>query len=231
MPTKKSVKKQATETVIDVQEPIEVATEDTKLELEEEKTYSNFDDVHKALVDIDKQIMMLNRARIQLSKLSHKFYGNLSKQLKKKSKSDKSGSKVNISGFNKPAQVPQSICKYLGLPADTQLPRTTVTHQLYEKIKEQNLLNADDKRVIIVNKELRDLFKMEPSEDQISFLNFQKYLSRAYNSEKKEAAEASADAEDDVEDEEDEEEDDVEEEEEEVIVEKKKEAPKQQRKK
>lgn len=218
MPTKKSVKKQVSETVIDVQEPIEVVTEDNKLELEEEKSYSNFDDVHKALLDIDKQIVMLNRARIQLSKLSHKFYGNLSKQLKKKSKSDKAGSKVNISGFNKPAQVPQSICKYLGLPSDTQLPRTTVTHQLYEKIKEQNLLNADDKRVIIVNQELRELFKMEPSEDQISFLNFQKYLSRAYNSEKKEIAEASGDVEEEEEDEEDEEEV---EEEEEIIVEKK----------
>lgn len=220
MPTKKSLKKQATETVIETQEPIEVATEDIKLELEEEKAYNNFDDVHKALVDIDKQIIMLNRARIQLSKLSHKFYGNLSKQLKKKSKSDKSGNKVNISGFNKPAQVPQSICKYLGLPSDTQLPRTTVTHQLYEKIKEQNLLNADDKRVIIVNKELRELFKMEPNEDQISFLNFQKYLSRAYNSEKKETIETSADDEEEDEDEEVDEEDD-EEEVEEVIVENK----------
>ena len=192
---KKSVKKQQEETDI-IQDDKEIdisvvevkATEDIS-DAVEEKTYNNFDDVHKALQEIDKQLIVLNRARIQLSKLSQKFYGTLSKQLKKKSKSEKLNNKVNISGFNKPAQVPLAICKYLNLPLDTQLPRTTVTHQLYEKIKEQNLLNVDDKRVIMANKDLKELFKMESDEDQISFLNFQKYLSRAYNSEKNESVE------------------------------------------
>ena len=212
MPSKKIIQKESTE----VLDQVDITTVDLKpideqLD-EDDKTYNSFDDVQKALVDIDKQIMILNRARIQLTKLSQKFYTGLSKQLRKRTKSEKLGNKVNISGFNKPAKVPSSICKYLGLPVDTQLPRTTVTHQLYEKIKEQNLLNSDDKRVIIVNQELKDLFKMEADEDQISFLNFQKYLSRAYNSDKQTSEEIDDVDSDNVEDDD---------EEEEIVVEKK----------
>lgn len=148
----------------------------------DDEKYESYDDIHKAIVELDKEILNLHRRRILLQKQSFKLYN------KEKRKSSKKTKKINnnvsddrkTSGFNKPKLVPDSICKYLGLDIGTILPRTRITSQLYAKLKEEKLLDIEDQRKIIPNDEVRSLFMMQENE-VIKFESFQHYVARVYS--------------------------------------------------
>lgn len=142
-------------------------------------TFSSYDDVVKAVNDVDKEILRLYRKRAQLNKFGYKMYGQLSKQLRKKTKTDGRSTKRPVSGFNKPVQVPASFCEYLKLDASVDLPRTSVTALLYKHIKDNNMLDQSDKRKVIASPELRTLLHMKEDEN-LRFENFQHFVSRVY---------------------------------------------------
>lgn len=144
-----------------------------------EGSYSSYDEVVKALNDVDREIAVLNRKRVQLSKFGYKMYNQLSKQLRKKSKVDGRSAKRPVSGFNKPVAVPAPFCAYLKLDSAVELPRTSVTALLYKHIKENNLLDPADKRKVIASPELRTLLCMKEDEN-LRFENFQHFVSRVY---------------------------------------------------
>jgi len=153
-----------------------------EVEEQSEDSFETFDDVQKAINDVDKEIVSLNRRRNQLNKIAQKKYVQLSRQHKKRSKGDGKASKRAVSGFNKPAHVPAAFCAYLGLSSSEQLPRTNITARLYQSIKDNNLLNPADKREILATPPLRTLLMMNEGENLV-FQNFQHYVSRVYKAE------------------------------------------------
>jgi len=120
---------------------IPVSTPVVKVEESSEDSSETYDSIHKALVDIDEELSNIQKRRVQLNKIVQKKFTQLSKQHKKRSKSDGKSTKCSVSGFNKPAYVPASFCELLGLNPGEQLPRTIITDLLYKSIKEKNLLN------------------------------------------------------------------------------------------
>ena len=163
----------------------------------EETKYNSFEEVMKAIAECDKVVVQKHRERAQLIKIAQKYHAQVVRQVKKKSKSDSKSTKRAVSGFNKPAAVPAAFCTYLSLTDGQELPRTAVTALLYQRIKELNLLNPEDKREIQADPELRELFRMEEGE-VIRFNNFQKFVSRVYKGDVVEAeAEAEASASED----------------------------------
>jgi hypothetical protein len=164
-----------------VSEPtVDVATSSPTVEVEEQSddSFDSFDDVQKAIADVDRELLSLNRRRVQLNKIAQKKYVQLSKQNKKRNRGDKSVKRTS-SGFNKPAHVPQAFCDYLKLDPSVQLPRTNITALLYKSIKDNNLLNSADKREVLATPELRSLLRMNDGEN-LRFENFQHYVSRVY---------------------------------------------------
>jgi chromatin remodeling complex protein RSC6 len=153
--------------------------ETAQTEGSEETKYTSFEEVMKAIAECDKVVVQKQRERAQLIKIAQKYHAQVVRQVKKKSKSDSKSTKRAVSGFNKPAPVPAAFCGYLGLTEGQELPRTAVTALLYQKIKELNLLNPEDKREIQADAALRELFRMEEGE-VIKFNNFQKFVSRVY---------------------------------------------------
>jgi chromatin remodeling complex protein RSC6 len=87
----------------------------------------------------------------------------------------------NPSGFNKPGPVPQKIKDLLNLDSSIELPRTQITKLIYGYIKEHNLQKPTDKRVIVPNTEIRNLFGISDTETtEISFYNIQTYIKKLY---------------------------------------------------
>ena len=92
------------------------------------------------------------------------------------------------SGFAKATPVPEALRKFLKLKDDVELPRTEVAKQIYSYVREQNLRDKDDRRIIHPDASLRKLFGLKEGET-LDFKNFQKQLSRHYpKSAAKEAA-------------------------------------------
>jgi chromatin remodeling complex protein RSC6 len=147
-----------------------------------EETFENYDAVAKAVADIDKDIIKLNRRRAQLTKIQNKLYAKETRQLKKKTKNSGEKTLRKQSGFNKATKVPMAFCEYLGLSQDEEVPRTHITSLLYKKIKEMGMLNPEDKREINPDDELRKLLMMK-SDEEIRFQNVQHYVARVYKAE------------------------------------------------
>jgi chromatin remodeling complex protein RSC6 len=102
------------------------------------------------------------------------------------------------SGFAKATPVPEALRKFLKLKDDVELPRTEVAKQIYSYVREQNLRDKEDRRIIHPDASLRKLFGLKEGET-LDFKNFQKQLSRHYpksasSSKTEEATEAPAPA-------------------------------------
>jgi len=92
------------------------------------------------------------------------------------------------SGFAKATPVPEQLRKFLSLGADVELPRTEVAKQIYSYVREKDLRDKDDRRIIHPDAALQKLFGLKKDET-LDFKNFQKQLSRHYpKSAAKEAA-------------------------------------------
>jgi chromatin remodeling complex protein RSC6 len=83
------------------------------------------------------------------------------------------------SGFAKATAVPDALRKFLKLGADVELPRTEVAKQIYSYVREQNLRDKDDRRIIHPDASIRKLFNLKEGET-LDFKNFQKQLSKLY---------------------------------------------------
>ena len=85
-----------------------------------------------------------------------------------------------MSGFDKPNSVPDAIRKFLGLKDDVELPITEVVNQIYTYVREKNLRDKEDRRIIHPDKTLQKLFSLKEGET-LDFDNFQNYLSCHYS--------------------------------------------------
>jgi chromatin remodeling complex protein RSC6 len=83
------------------------------------------------------------------------------------------------SGFAKATPVPEQLRKFLSLDANIELPRTEVAKQIYSYVREKDLRDKEDRRIIHPDAALQKLFGLKKDET-LDFKNFQKQLSRHY---------------------------------------------------
>jgi chromatin remodeling complex protein RSC6 len=104
------------------------------------------------------------------------------KQLSKGSRRQSAGTRV-ASGFAKPTQLSPELTAFLGLDPDTRLARTEVTKAINRYVKENELYDASNKRIILPDDKLqRLLFTQEtlPEGVPLSFFNLQRYLKQHF---------------------------------------------------
>lgn len=83
------------------------------------------------------------------------------------------------SGFAKPTPLSEEMCEFLSLPAGSELARTEVTKRVLAYVKDNELQNKENKRVIEVDAKLRALLK--PAEDeQVTYFSIQRLLKVHY---------------------------------------------------
>ena len=155
---------------------------DTPVEELEQDKYKDLmvkiDEMSKQLKGLSNYVKELRKENLQLVK-------ELAKQEKKKAKKAEDRAKKGPSGFARPTEITPELAKFLGIPADEKIARTDVTKKITGYVKEHNLQQADNKRVILLKgKHGKALAKvLSPIVDPVTgdsvdltFFNLQRYL-------------------------------------------------------
>jgi chromatin remodeling complex protein RSC6 len=139
----------------------------------------SFASLHKSMVDdIENTFHSLKFIKSNMKELDRLYYIQTKKLNSYEKQKKKKGLKSSI---RKSLPVPKNICVMLDLNQDVLLPRVEITKKIYEYIKTNNLQDESDKRIIKPNDELKKLFNLSDDEE-VSFLNIQTYIKKAYNS-------------------------------------------------
>lgn len=81
------------------------------------------------------------------------------------------------SGFAKPAYLSPELCLFLNVDIGTELARTDVTKKLLSYVKDHNLQNPENKRVILLDDALNKLLKPDC---EVTYFNIQRLLKGHY---------------------------------------------------
>jgi upstream activation factor subunit UAF30 len=112
---------------------------------------------------------------------------NLAKQVRRVNTrfDDPDGSKAKEraknNGFNRAQRITPELASFLEVPEDEMLSRSAVTRRVNAYIRANELKHPDNGRVIMIEKDekLKALLKV-PEDEQLTYLNIQKYLSPHY---------------------------------------------------
>jgi len=128
-----------------------------------------------------------------LTDYTNTFKGNLTtlqqkiKQVEKLVKQDKKKSKptepkVNKkrpSGFAIPMPISKELCEFMKESPETKIARTDVTKFLVKYIKDQNLEDPKNRRIIRPNESLSGILSAQPG-DEITYFNLQTYINHHF---------------------------------------------------
>ena len=170
-PARKSTKQEVPEVVAPVVEvaPVEVAAEEV---------VENYESLATSFrEDLSTVSTLMKKLTTTLKSMERQH----AREVKAGGKSKRSAPKKDRapSGFAKATPVPEALRKFLKLAEGIELPRTEVAKQIYSYVREQNLRDKDDRRIIHPDASLRKLFTLKEGET-LDFKNFQKQLSRHY---------------------------------------------------
>jgi upstream activation factor subunit UAF30 len=92
---------------------------------------------------------------------------------------NKAKERASKNGFSKLLNVSEKLSTFLGLAAGEKICRSEVTRRISTYVKEHGLKHPDNGRVIVLDDKLTTLLS-PPANEQITYLNIQKYLSPHY---------------------------------------------------
>tara|TARA_B100001027_G_C16104930_1_gene257804 strand:- start:251 stop:616 length:366 start_codon:yes stop_codon:yes gene_type:complete len=114
----------------------------------------------------------------QIKSLERNVKKNI-KRLEKESKKNKNKGNRKASGFAVPTKISKDLCKFMGVKEGTQLARTEVTKYIIQYIKDNNLPDKTNKKIIKPNSKLKSLLKIDKG-DQVTYFNLQKYMNKHF---------------------------------------------------
>ena len=80
------------------------------------------------------------------------------------------------SGFVKPTDITPELAKFLGKDKGVQMARTEVTREINKYIRDHNLQDPSNGRIIKPDASLRKLLNVKPK-DELTYFNLQRYMS------------------------------------------------------
>jgi chromatin remodeling complex protein RSC6 len=83
------------------------------------------------------------------------------------------------SGFAKPNKISDELCDFIGVPHGTEKSRTEITRYINAYVKEHNLNNPTNRRVILPDEKLKKIFKINNGED-VTFFVLQRLISHHF---------------------------------------------------
>ena len=84
------------------------------------------------------------------------------------------------SGIAKPGYISKELCTFIGVTNDTKMARTEVIKYINKYIKDNQLQDATNKKVIVPDEKLRKLLQSDPKKDQVTYFNLQTYMKPHY---------------------------------------------------
>lgn len=140
-----------------------------------EVIHAQFMEIVQTLSTFKSTISMLAS---QLKILDKSVKKNI-KRLEKESKKNKNKGNRKASGFAVPTKISKDLCKFMGVKEGTQLARTEVTKYIIQYIKDNDLPDKSNKKIIKPNKKLKSLLKLEKNE-QVTYFNLQRYMNKHF---------------------------------------------------
>ena len=111
-----------------------------------------------------------------LEKKANKRFKNYIKQNKKfKNRGNK-----QPSGFAKPTKISKELCDSLDKPNGTEMARTEVTQQLIQYIKDNNLQNNENRKIIKPDEKLTSLLDIDSKETELTYFNLQSFMNKHF---------------------------------------------------
>jgi len=83
------------------------------------------------------------------------------------------------SGFAKPSRISPELAAFMQKEAGAEIARTEVTQFIINYIREHNLQNAENRKVIQPDAALTELLAVKEG-DQLTYFNLQKYMNRHF---------------------------------------------------
>lgn len=130
-------------------------------------------------------INTLNTFKIQTTtlqqtiKLLDKSVKKQIKELKKTIVKNKNKGNRNPSGFAKPCKVTKELCEFMNKSEGTEIARTDVTKALIQYVKENNLVNTSNKKIIFPDNKLKTLLAIEDGQE-LTYFSIQKYMNKHF---------------------------------------------------
>lgn len=137
--------------------------------------FSQFDDIINQLTAVKSQISMIQ----QNIKSFEKCVKKQMKGLKKEAVRSKNKGNRQPSGFAKPTKVTKELCEFMNKEHGTEIARTEVTRALVSYIKQNNLENKSNSKIISPDDKLKILLGLDNNEE-LTYFNIQKYMNKHF---------------------------------------------------
>ena len=139
--------------------------------------FEDFQIIFNSLNTFKTQISTMYSQIKILEKNVKKQLKNLNKKvLKNEIKS--SNKKKQLSGFAKPSKVSKELCEFMNKKEGTEIARTEVTRALVSYIKENNLENSANKKIISPDEKLKNLLGI--NQEELTYFTIQKYMNQHF---------------------------------------------------
>jgi len=135
-----------------------------------------FDTINNSLSVFKTQITSIQNQLRLLEKNLKKQLKGLQKEVEKK---QKKGNR-KPSGFARPSKVTKELCEFMNKQEGTEIARTEVTRALVSYIKQHNLENKDNSKIIYPDDKLKSLLDIK-DDQELTYFNIQKYMNRHFN--------------------------------------------------
>lgn len=126
------------------------------------------------LSDLKSSVAAVNQAAKAVEKSVNKKIKQLKREVTQASAKSKSTPK-RPSGFAKPTEVSAHLAEFMGRPTGDKIARTEATQWIIQYIAANGLQDENDRRNIIPDQKLVELFSLEPSR-QITYFEIQGLL-------------------------------------------------------
>ena len=190
--SKKSKKQQDPAPVVEtpavVEEPVPVVEEPVPVESTPEATTPLVEttqepDVSHEFDGILDELKTLKLSIISMTTRVTKLQKRVARESRKGKKKPRTGASKN-NGFSKPVEISPELNKFLGLEKGQKIARTDVTKGITKYIKEHELQDKNDKRIILADTKLKKLLnsgeKKLSSDVPLTYFNLQTYLKHHY---------------------------------------------------
>jgi len=161
---------------------------------------SVLDDFNALLKDVEVEVEALRTADAKTRKSKGvKFMRSIAKRVKclrndagrvMRTRKQSTRPKNTSSGFMKPVQISPEMAKFTGWEPDVPRSRVDVTKYLCQYIRENNLQNPDDRRIIRPDNQLKNLLNLQGADadkNPLTYYSLQKSIQHHFTNENKAA--------------------------------------------
>lgn len=126
-------------------------------------------------IKLQQVIALLSATKVSFKALEKVVIREFKVSQKASSKKSKRSGNRQPSGFIRPTKISDELAVFLGKEVGSEMARTTVSREINQYVRANNLQDVNNGRQINFNAELKTLLKLEDT-DVLTYFNLQRYM-------------------------------------------------------